>query len=137
MAISYAKVSKLSRLTDRVIGIVRRDFRFVALIKKTLNFAIEFEKEYSGGLVASSIVNFVMYMTGSGFLIEMRSQPQYGYTRVSGIWTTYEGFQDLIESLNIEDARSKSLEIPFLDEFRCKRRPRRWYRFSSKRQEAW
>lgn len=50
---------KLSKLANKVTGIVCRDSTFKDLMKTYLSLAIAFDKEYNDNVVVSSIVDFV------------------------------------------------------------------------------
>lgn len=45
MAVCEAERGMLSKLAYKVTNIVRRDYRFVDLLKTVLNFAVAFENE--------------------------------------------------------------------------------------------
>lgn len=55
-------------VANKVTCIVRRDWTFVDLIERVLNYAVEFEVEYNGKLMAIQILDFVKDMMCSDFL---------------------------------------------------------------------
>lgn len=67
MVICQVEVVKLSKLAVQVTGTVRKAFKFVILIRKILNFAIAFEDKYEETFIATSIVDILKGMIGSGF----------------------------------------------------------------------
>lgn len=54
------------------------DCKFVEVMKKFLNSAILFEREYNQNLVAARIVDIVKGLMGSDFLIGISGQFYYG-----------------------------------------------------------
>lgn len=80
-----------------------------------MNFVIVLEKEYKKRLVAIRIVDIVEDMKGSHILTRSSTQFYYG-NHLVGIITLHQGRHlSLVEGLNVDDRRSKSLGIFHLD----------------------
>lgn len=116
MAISGAEVILLSQLATKVTEIVCGDCTFVDVVKKTLNFAIAFEKEYSWNFVSTRNVDIMKYMIGSDFLTKTRAYYYRQYIRATKMILRYENIHALLERLNGYDEVSKRLGFSCLDD---------------------
>lgn len=105
---------KLSKLKNKVTVNVRYDSTFLDHMKTILNFSPIFKKKYDEKIFATGIVDKAKDMIAFDLLAEMSAQSYYRYFLVAKMMLTHEGFFALIESLNGDDAGSKSLDISHL-----------------------
>lgn len=123
MAISSAEEIKLSKSSNRVIGIEHRDSTFMYFMKKVLNLTTTFKKEYNYKFFTTSVDDTVKHMTGSTFLTGMNVQFCYRDTLVANKRFRHYCILALIERMNAEDAGLKCLKIFICMTLRCRRRP--------------
>lgn len=82
---------------------MRCRFTFVELMNTTLDFAIEYEKEYGESFVAARAVNILKDVRVFEFLTGMSAQSHYQYKRAAKMMLKHEGVLDLLKSLSDDD----------------------------------
>lgn len=116
MASSKVDGINLSKLENKLTGIVYRDSKLLDFIEPILNFAITSKQKYHLKLAATRNMDVVKDMISSDFLTGMSSQPYYRYIRVSTMMMRRESIFSLPESCNANDAGSKRLGNSHLDD---------------------
>lgn len=92
------------------------DFMFVDLPNTTLNLAIAFKKEYNGKFDAARTMGIVKNKMRSDFRTVMSTRSYYRYIRLAKMVLKHDIRHALVESQNVDDARSKCLGITHSDD---------------------
>lgn len=113
MAIRQAEGIKLSKLADKVAGVVRCSFMFADLMNMIPHFALSSKKKYSDKVDTAQIVDDMQHMMSTDLLTITRPQPHNEYILVARM---HESVLNLVVSLNGDDAESKRVGFSNMDD---------------------
>lgn len=108
MPISEAERIKLTNLASELPGVVRRDSKFVGLVKTILNFALAFEEDENKKLGATRSVDILKDLIGPEFLKGMSSQSYYRHIWMASMILRYKGVLSLVRRLIADYAQQKA-----------------------------
>lgn len=81
--ISEAEKIGLSKVANKLAGVVCGDSTYMDFMKTVLNFFVAFKKEYNKSFVAVHIVDVARDVMSSNFLTAIRAQYNYRYILVA------------------------------------------------------